>query len=686
MEEATPGQSGEPLIESGAQDLSAAPAESPGHFPVKLALALTLCLTFLAYCRTLAFGFVYDDRGQIVNNPYLRSWHYVGRFFTSQVWSFNDPSAVGNYYRPVFLLWLLVNRMVFGLHPLFWHLANILLHVAVTALAFVIVRELARDNITGIVAALVFGLHPIHVESVAWISADTDPLAAFWVFLAFWAYLRWRKNPGVGWLAASLAAYTFGMLSKETALVLPILLLGYEWIWEDRSPGVSWVVRWRARIRNWFVRLSAFAAVTLVYLAVRWRALSGLGHVLTPLKTSTIVMTWPSVLVIYLRRLVWPFGLSAFYDVPYVTRPSVGGLLLPLVILAIVAALIVIWAKRAEKSHPGHSRLIFFGCVWMLAPLLPLADLAVLPKDSIVHDRYLYFSSLGFALLVALAIRSIRGARKTVYGLPPWQWAAVCGAVAMLGVATSVQGQYWSNDLLFYARGVADLPNNNILRTNLANVLAQDGQYAESVRLYRQVLARDNGSWSPNDTITHVNLANVLALSGHDEDAIGIYQYVIEHNPFEWDANYNLGFTDYKVGRLKEAEKYLRRAIAINDLHANQYLYLGLTLLKLNRVGEAEANFRRAIRLKPNGFAYHLALGLVLNLEGKPAEALKQFQIELANYPAETAARDQMLATERLLHSGSANPPSARSAAGQPPSRPSPHARSTPAMQGNGAR
>ena len=621
---------------------------------LKWAFPAALLLTFLAYSRTLTFGFVFDDRGQIIDNPYIRTWHYVSRFFTAQVWNFNDPRAVGNYYRPVFLLWLLVNRTLFGLHPSLWHLTNVLLHVGVTALVFLIVKELATDDVAALVAALVFGLHPVHIESVAWISGVTDPLAGFWVFASFWAYLVWRRKRKWAWLGASLASYAVAVLAKETALVLPILLLAYEWLWREPDSEAPLLARWSARIRSWAVRIGAFGVLSVAYLAARWLALQGLGHDLTSLRLSTIVMTWPLILALYMKHLLWPFRLSPFYDVPYVSTPSFRLFLFPLLVLIAIAGLLHVWSHRAEKTSPLESRLLAFACLWMLVPLLPLADLAVFAKGEIAHDRYLYIPCMGFALLVSLAVSRLRKlhrpeTRQVVLGMTPAQMLAVAGMVLLLGISTAAQGHYWSDDLLLYSHGVAELPMNDILHTNLANVLGERGRYAESIKLYQEVLDRNQGDWSANTTLTRINLANVLGETGRYQEAIQIYALVLAHKPDEWSANYNLGYTEYKAGNLAEAQKFLQRAIAINELHGDQYLYLGLSQLKLNEIPQAEQSFRRAIQINPQGFAYHLAMGLVLNLEGKPDVALAEFKTELANYPKETAASAQIQMTEEKM-------------------------------------
>ena len=132
-----------------------------------LAPVLVLAITFVAYVGALGYAFVYDDIFALVQNPTVHNWHSVPRFFTEHLWGFKY--AVGSYYRPIFLVWLTFNHWLFGLNPVGYHLTTILLHVGVTLFVFLLVRKLTRDQATAAIASLVFGLHPVHIEAVAWI-------------------------------------------------------------------------------------------------------------------------------------------------------------------------------------------------------------------------------------------------------------------------------------------------------------------------------------------------------------------------------------------------------------------------------------------------------------------------------------------------------------------------------------
>ncbi len=578
-----------------------------------LPIGVILLLTFLAYSGTLWFHFVYDDWGQILANAQVHYWRYLPSYFGEGVWNFAYPHALGNYYRPVFLLYLLISYKIFGPYPAGWHLMSVAAQVAVTFLVYRLAWRLLGDRKTALVAALIFGLYPVHIESVAWISGVTDPLMALFLLPSFLCYLNGRE-PGTRrhwWLAASYALYAGAMLSKETALIFPMLVVAFEWLRRKPAEVEFPPVKTFPRIRASLLPAIPFVLLTFAYLAARWRVLDGFGHSMVPLSVSTIVLTWPKLLLFYLKHLAWPFGLSVFYDVPYVERPGLESFLLPLAGLLVVWALAWFWERRLQRTSPSAGRVLVFAWVWVLLPFVPLLDLSVLPVGEIAHDRYLYLPSIGFSILVAMAIRRLRMGSKEFFGLPVVQAAIVAGLALVLGAGTGLQDRYWANDITLYSRGVERTPNNNLARTNLGNALGEQGHYVQAIDLYREVLARE---------------------------------------PHYWLAVYNLGYTYYRMERLQDAERYLKEAIAINGSDSDQYFYLGLTLLKLGRLNEAAEAVRYAIKVRPDGFAYHFAMGMILKVEHNPQGALQQFREELKNFPGETGARQQVEATREEIH------------------------------------
>lgn len=583
-------------------------------------LGLGLALTFIAYCGTVAFDFAYDDRSQVVGNPWIRSWHFVPRYFTTNVWGFHNPAVLGNYYRPLFFLWLRVNYMLFGLRPWGWHLTSLLAHLGVTLLVYYLASKLFGDRLTAATAALIFGIHPVHIEAVAWVSGVTDPSMTFLVISSFLCYLescREGRRSWAGW-AASLGLYALAMLAKETAIVLPLLIFAHQWILgpgagERDAPG-SKVARLRRGIRY----AAPYLALIPVYLLVRATALRGLSHVITPLSLSTIALTWPSLLWFYLRLLVWPLGLSPCYETPYISHAELLNFFAPaggVIGAALILWLWAGWAANSVTSRSGtaKSRAIAFASAWLLVPILPLFNLSVFPKGDLVHDRYLYLPSVGFSLLLALGLRELKTGGGKLFGQPGVQVVSGLALTVLLVLGTVLQSLMWADDLLLYTRGLRAAPSNRIVKLNLGIIACERGLYEPGMKLYREL---------------------------------------IEQYPDFWLGYYNLGYAYYKLGNLEEASRYLGRASELNLLSPTAFLYLGLTRMKMGRLNEAEPLLRHAVQAAPEGSpGYHFALGIVLKAQGDLKGALDEFKAELQADPEEQAARDQIAEIEMRLRS-----------------------------------
>src|SRR5262249_29020991 len=207
-------------------------------------VAFPFILIIVAYVGTLGFHFVYDDPAQVLRNPLLHSWRNLPGVFPHDVWSFNQVAGVppSNYYRPVFLVWLLINYSVFGSHAWCWHLSTLGLHLLVTLLVCRLALALTRDRATALISAAIFGLHPTHIEAVAWISGVSESLAAAPLGVSILCHIRARsvagglgpsRFPARAYRLASLILCAIAMLSKETAIVLPGAILMYEMIFPD---------------------------------------------------------------------------------------------------------------------------------------------------------------------------------------------------------------------------------------------------------------------------------------------------------------------------------------------------------------------------------------------------------------------------------------------------------------------
>jgi hypothetical protein len=595
---------------ASAQDQHAEVSATAQRAPSWLGIAAVLVLTFAVYSPTLRYQFVHDDRGQIVENPAVHSWRAVPSYFTSYVWAGVLPGQLGNYYRPLFLLWLRINEVICGSHAWGWHLSTILAHLLTTFLVYLLAERVAISRDVALLAALIFGLHPAHIEAVAWISGVTEPLLGVLFIGSFLCYLQAQRGGerALRWKVSSLVLFALAMLEKETALIFAGLLAVYEWI-----AGPAWggplhprkVLAWcGGAIR----KIWPYLFLILLYLPARIHALKGFSHTVTPIGPEQVLLTWPSLVWFWIRHLVWPVGLSTFYDFPAVTHPALSDFTLPAILVVCTGIVLLACARR--------SRTVAFFAAWLVLPLIPLLNIRVFMADDFAHDRYLYLPSVGLAVLVAVALKKACVGQPRWLGMPVSLLVTATCLAAALGYGTFAQSFYFKDNLTFYAYNLAKAPHNRYGQVNYAAVLGEQGRYGPA--------------W---ETLSDV----------------------VRRNPAFWPAVYNLAFTYYKLGNLPEAERYFLEAIRISPNRPDAYAYLGLTHFRMGRAEEAIADVRQAIAIRPNGSGYHFELGVMLKTQHDLKGALREFQTELANNPEERAAAEQVTEIENSLRENPAS-------------------------------
>lgn len=570
--------------------------------------ALIAAATFLLYSGSLRFQFVYDDRMVILDNPLILSWHYLGKLFTSNVWAFEGAGFPANYWRPLFMVWLVINHSLFGFNAVGWHAAAVLCHVGVSLLVYKLARRLVGDPVTAALAALIFAVHPALIESVAWVSGATDSLMALFFLPAFLYYLEARRSGGRAKLAASLALYALALLVKETAIVLPIMVFAYAWIYQG-EPGRS---RLGARMRAAVVAALPYLAVSGLYLAARLHALQGFAQSQSPATAGSMLLTWPSLLGLYARLLVYPAGISPYYNEGLVKQFSAAGVLGPALALIAAAAGLGWWSRAARRNESGagengEGRLVAFASAWMLIPLLPVLYLRFLPAADFAHVRYLYLPAVGFSLLVGVGARHLRVGQAQILGRAAAPTLACLGLAMALAVGNAVQQIHWATNLLLFSRGAEIAPQNPGALTNLGMELGARHYPAQAITMLRQALAL---------------------------------------SPDSWHANYNLGYTFMLQHQYAEAEPYLEQAIRVAPDSAEQYAYLGVAQMELGKLPAAETNLRQAIQRSPRGHHYHYVLGMILEKEGRKVEAQAEYRAELGIDPNDADTRKALGAVE----------------------------------------
>ena len=558
----------------------------------KLRLAGVLLLTLLAFSSTVSFGWVYDDPPQIPANPDLRG-DRLAYLFTHHLWAFANGIAEARFYRPLLAVWFLINKTLFGPNPHWFHLTTILAHVLATALAFLIARKILADRAAALLATAIFGLHPLQVESVSWISAVNDPLAAVLCFASFLASRKARtiELRAAPWGALSAICFLLAVLMKEVSVVLPAIIL-VDILSESGAFPQQGIAK-----RQSAVLVAAYGVIASVWLFWRRHVLGQLAAASSSIPWSTVVLTAPKIVLFSLYRVVLPIGLSPHYDFRLAPPGHAAQALLVIAVLLALAMLAYLAARRARQLWVAYA--------WFLFPLVPSLNIRWMNEGDFVHDRYTYMSMLGIALIAGLAFDELKHRSSHTKLVPIFAVSlAVC-----LAFASAIQSQYWINDLHLFSRAVQIAPGSEWAQLNLGAALSARGRYAEAAPRF-------------------------------------VRSYELKPG---WRAANFAGLAYQNSADLAQAERWFLLALQSNPSLPDAWFAVGQIRLEQHRPAEAVGCLQKALAIHPDGDGYHYALGSALEQSGQASAALEAYRTELQLHPYQVGARK---AVERLSHSG----------------------------------
>src|SRR5277367_5479774 len=360
-------------------------------------VAILLLVVCVCYGNVLLNSFVYDDGQQILRNPYVKSWKFVPQIFGTTVWSFVGRAGTTNYYRPLMTFSYLVLWKIFGPMPFGFHLFSLIMQCAVVVMMFYAGRRLFQDDRIAWFAALLFAVHPIHTEAVAWIAALPDLEAGFLLMLALWLLAAPGRKDWKAELGVTLC-FCLALLCKEPALMFAPLAVAFE--------HLAAADRAQTTLRQKMLRYAPLCVAGAAYLLLRVALFGNVAPVLQHPKIS-----WPeaiysafSLIVKYARLLLWPSRLSAFH--PFYPSTSLADPLVVGGVLIIIACIVAIFLLR--KSAPAAA----FSILWIgviLAPVLNARWMAA----NVLTERYLFLPSIGFCWLVAWGVARVWDATST---------------------------------------------------------------------------------------------------------------------------------------------------------------------------------------------------------------------------------------------------------------------------------
>jgi tetratricopeptide (TPR) repeat protein len=567
----------------------------------------------IVYASALWNEFVFDDVQLVKDNDAIRSVASIPEIFAGNLWGVLGKTS--NYYRPgPPLLYMGVYALV-GLAPWAFHLLNVVLHAGASVLVFLIASRLlcrpaggGAHVVPALLAALVFAAHPLHTEAVTWIAGIMDVSCTFFALLSFYGFLRADDAPPPGGARIlSLVSFFLATLCKEPALLLPPLILACDYLRRspaDRSFGLS-------------VKHSLpYLAVVGVYLAMRAHALRGLAPLTrgeTDLGLYETVINIPPLFALYLGKLAVPLRQNVLYHVPPVTslaepRALVGWL----VVIGFVAA--ALWAAR-------RSQTLFLSLAFLALPLAPALYLPALTQKPVnaFAERYAYFASVGFALLVGASLLWLGSRSRKAYA----------GAVGVLtivivvfAVLTVQRNAVWRDNLTLWSDSVTKSPGSAFAHANLGYALFYAGRPAEGARELRTALGLD-------PEIPHSIVATGIAYSkkGLLTKAVLEFSVALMFDPDMVDAHYNLGLALQEKGWLDAAIAHYEKALAIDPRLQAAHVNLGIAWAEKGDLDKAIVHFRAAVDLAPDDRAARHNLARAYAAKGLREQAAEQRSI-----------------------------------------------------------
>jgi tetratricopeptide (TPR) repeat protein len=631
-----------------------------------LAAAALASLTFVAFARALGCGFVnYDDTNYVTRNPQVTA----GLSAAGARWAFSTFHAAN--WHPLTWLSLQLDATLWGAEPFGFHLTSVLLHAANAALLFLALRALTGAYWRSAAVALLFAVHPLRVESVAWVSERKDVLSTLFGFLALWAYAGYAKAPSVPRYLLVGVALALSLLAKPMLVTLPCLLLVLDWwplartrvqlpvglappeapglagtgrptAFTDRpTPGRSsslQAVQTAPAVKSAAAPAPAARQVTPLWLAVEKLPLLALAAISSAVTVQVqaaqgavmSVETYPLAARFanaavsyagYLLKTVWPTNLAAYYPHPGTGLPAaeVAGAALLLAVLTVAAV-----ALR------GRAPYLLAGWLWFLGTLVPVIGLVQVGLQALA-DRYTYFPQVG------LLLAACWGAADLARGRAGVALAAGAAAAVVLAVLTWRQVAVWHDPLALWKQVKRTTRPSPTALINLGNALEEQGLDGEATRYYREAVRA-----FPENVDAHLNLAAILLRTGNTEEAEREYQEVLKLNPGLDIAHFNLGVLEASRGNYDRAADHFRTVIRVRSDFVDAHSSLGKVFARQGNLPEAEREQREAVRLAPGLASTHFDLGGVLFRQRKLDEAAREFEAALRLDARLTEAHSQL--------------------------------------------
>ncbi|MDD1744312.1 MAG: hypothetical protein LUQ20_00635 [Candidatus Methanoperedens sp.] len=491
-------------------------------------LIIITVLTVLAYGNSLRGDFVCDDRPMIINNEKIASIEYLPHYFTHGVWDISNLGIKDEFlYRPLFLVYLFLNYQIWGVSPFGFHLASLLLHICNSILVFFLLRKvlLSQETIIPLLGTIIFAVHPVHTESVSWISGATDLILTFFFLSSFLFYLIYRDNHKSILLLLSIISFIFSLLSKEVAVVLPLIIIAYDYL-KDK----------KIYTKNLFI----FILVTILYLLLRGTVLGGISGTLqfsfAGLKNVIEFISG------YIKLLFIPWPLVFYFSISESDFINFKG-----VIFSAAAFIsIVIYVIKDRKS--------LFPVIWIFVTLLPALLLAFHSRPAFA-ERFLYLPSAGFVVFLAYLIeKPFEQYRKITILFT----SLIIFVFSAITVRANLE---WKNDEVFYFKAIRNNQHYAGAYLGLAQYYERKGQIEQAIAVYTNSL---NYIAKTDKSDVYEGIALIYGQKGDTETSIYYYQKVLEINPKRSGALVGIGNNYFLKKEYSAALHFYEEAFAID--------------------------------------------------------------------------------------------------------------------------
>jgi len=544
------------------------PESTKKSFVIFTYFVLTLG-TLPVFWQVHNFGFVnYDDSDYVYENPHVLNdltWDGI-------VWAFTTNHT--GYWHPLTWLSLMLDCQLFGANPGWMHLVNLLLHLANTLLLFAVLRKMTGALWSSAFVAAAFAIHPMHVESVAWIAERKDVLSTLFLLLTLAAYVSYVRRRGIVRYMLTLLLFALGLLAKPMLVTLPALLLLLDY-WplgrftaehaesaekKNKINSAVSAVRPAARL---IVEKIPFIALSIVSSVITFLAQLG-GSSLAPINALALKARIANAFLSYARytgKLFWPRNLAVFY--PFDTKSFAFWQVGMCVLLLLVISIFVIRFGRNHKYLP-------VGWFWFVVTLVPVIGFVQVGWQAMA-DRYTYISYIGLFIMIAWGLPELLSKwpqRKIALGL------SMVIALIPLGICSHKQISYWNNSFTLLSHALDVTQNNYIAYFGLGVAYANLGCWQDEIEAYKQTIRIQ-----PDYADAHFNLGVAYANLGRWQDAAEAYKQAVRIKPDYAEAHYNLGVAYTNLGRWQDAAEAYKQAIRIRPDYAEAHSNLGITYL-----------------------------------------------------------------------------------------------------------